>query len=327
MKTAVVLFGFLRTYDIASYSLIKHILEPNNADLFIFAPNNKGCVDYLYHKNDNEDAKIGEQITSTDLQRAYGNYLKKFELYLYNELEIIKDINISEIQPIASISPVRIISMFYHINKSIELMEEYEKEMGIKYERVILTRGDLAFFSPIIWNNININNINIPIGMDFSRITGERKLGCAGVFYYKNVRQGIIIPGNTYSFNDQFLVSSRDNIVVLKNIYPNLKEMMVNKVPCNPETIFFYWLKCINNINIDICLDVLYEIFRPCMNEVENINNLDGFYNIKNLSPKEKFISNHPILYILWIKLLYKIFNKKKYKEEKLIYKNIRKSN
>jgi len=319
-KNAVVLYGFLRTYKTTFNSLIKNIIIPNKADLIIFAPNREGAAkfDKLY----NNDANDSESVSEQDLKNTYGSYLKSGILYKYDEHNIIKDICFDNVDIIANISPKRVASTFYHIKKSLETLELYEKEHNFKYDNIILTRGDIAFYSKLNIDNYNLNNINIPKGINFRRDSGEFVIQSQPVYYYKNVLKGVSIPANMYRFNDLFIVSKRDNIINLKNLYNNFQQMLDDKIPCNPETMMFYELFINNDLKIENSLDMICELFRPNYKDIENINDLPLYLNIRKLTNQEEKILRNPKFYKLYYKFKY-LFNKQKYCEKKEIINTI----
>lgn len=316
-KVAVVCYGFLRTWEITANSFIKHVLAVNKADLFIFAPKKTGCQSF-YHKSDNNDASFGDNVTTEQLQQVYGDYLKGCELYDYNEKNFLTGINLSNVSVIADINPIRQVSLFFHINKSLSLLEQYEKKHKFKYDIIILTRPDLAFYSAADISKLDMSIINLPIGEGFEKNYGKRRTGLATVFYYKNVEDGICIPGGTHNFNDQLIVSKRDNIIHLKDIYTNFQSIMDKQIPCNAETITFYWLKGVNNIAINSCWDVLYEIFRPHYKKIENVNDLSEYKEDKTLTAEQEKILRHLNFYKKFYKIYY-MFNKHKRREKKQV--------
>ena len=78
MKIAVIITGQLRDYKINCVNHLKHIIEPNNADVFVYA-----CSKNTLHTtgaNVTQNYKITttdttEQIES-DVSEIYGDYLK-----------------------------------------------------------------------------------------------------------------------------------------------------------------------------------------------------------------------------------------------------------
>ena len=169
-----------------------------------------------------------------------------------------------------------------------------------------------------------MNNINIPKGINFRRDSGEFVIQSQPVYYYKNVLKVVSIPANMYSFNDLFIVSKRDNIINLKNLYNNFQQMLDDKIPCNPETMMFYELFINNDLKIENSLDMICELFRPNYKDIENINDLPLYLNIRKLTNQEEKILHNPKFYKLYYKFKY-LFNKQKYREKKEIINTISK--
>lgn len=311
MKTAVVLYGFLRTFACTANSLIKHVLKPNNADLFIFAPSQCGVLNNKnINKTTNLDCSLGRFIDKEELYKQYGEYLKLCELWDYSESKILDNsIDISKIPVIANIHPIRIFSMFYHIKKSLELIKIYEEQMNFRYDNVILTRPDLAFYSLLNINDLAMEKINIPyMNGCIDSITKEKiNYGPAPVFYYKNVLKGELIPQKRYYFQDQLIISNRDNIMQLIEIYPMLEDLISEKLPFNPETIMFYFLHFIKQHDIETSICTEYEIFRTDMSTIESY--MENKEKVENI----KFDKNLYRICKLYLILKYKFCNKEKY--------------
>ena len=323
MKTAVVLFGFLRTFDKTAKSLIKHVLTPNDADLFIYAPEQTGSLNISWNKMTNNDTKTGKHTTTESIKNIYGTYLKKFELWNYDENIFNKYLK-DDIQIIANIIPIRVFSMFYHIKKSLELMEIYEQENNFKYDNIILTRPDLAFYSTIDVSKLNLNQINCSkYAGCYDRNSGKEMIASAPVFYYKNVEKGIIIPTDKYYFNDQLIISQRKNIILAKQIWDELPELINIKFPFNPESIFYYYFALKNNLEVSLDNDLEYEIFRSDMKEIENLYDLSGHSRWIAPTKKELDIYKFRMFHKLFLQIRYKYFNKRKYKDKKDILTNI----
>lgn len=317
MKTAVVLFGFLRTFDKTANSLKKHIIEVNKADLFVFAPNQTGIINALEEKSKNNDTKLGRVVSSQEIMNVYGDCLKACEIWEYNEQLFIDQVDKYKIETIANINPVRIFSMFYHIKKSLQLLLKYEKLHNIKYDNIVLTRPDLAFYSGVDVRNYNLNDINvtkfrISLGDERDIIAAQ-----APVFYYKNVKKGILISNHRYVFNDPIIISSHDNIMKCCSIYDTLEELVKDRFPFNPESILWYILIYLNKLHLNL-VPIEYEIFRANMKEIENVADI-------NISNEELHIYKYRKYIRLWLKLRYKYFNKIVYYQKKQQLKEIEK--
>lgn len=320
MKTAVVLFGFLRTFEKTANSLKKHIIEVNDADLFVFAPDRTGIICSLEEKIGNDDTKLGGIVSEARLREIYGDCLKACELWQYDENIFQEEAEKYEIKTVANINPVRIFSMFYHIKKSLQLLQKYEENHNIKYDNIILTRPDLAFYSGVDIKGYDLGNINVTkyrISLDNGAVVEAQ----APVFYYKNAVKGILISNHRYVFNDPIVISQHDNIMKLSSVYDRLSELIADRFPFNPESIIWYVLIYLNKLKLDL-KPIEYETFRANMKEIENVSDLD----VGCCLSKEKLRLYRFRMFVrLWLKLRYKYFNKPLYYQKKAKLKCVEK--
>ena len=85
MRVAVVITGQLRDYKINCINHLRHIIEPNNADVFVYA-----CSKNTLHTTGTNITQ-NYKVTTTDsvakiesdVQKIYGNYLKGLVLLIY----------------------------------------------------------------------------------------------------------------------------------------------------------------------------------------------------------------------------------------------------
>lgn len=274
MKVAVCAYGLLRSFDKTSESLKKHILEKNNADLFVFAPNKAGTVfipkgeDINSYKRDNKDLFLnkdseGELVTEARLKEVYGDYLKKS--YLYDSNSIQHDIDTSRVAMNDILIPSRVLSLFYNLSGAAKLA----LESGNEYDAIILLRTDLAFYSELDVTKLDLNYLHIPFGGGALN-DGKAQVPCYYVGYYKNMELGELIQANRHVFTDQLLVADKSQIQVLANLYSNISEYLSRGVPFHPETILFYALSYCQQRNVVIHEEWLYEIVRDNTLLIEN---------------------------------------------------------
>ena len=107
-KTAILLYGYMRTYKTTSASFLDKVARPNDADVFVFTYSNEG---------------------------------------------------VSKLDPNLDI---RIFSLYYNINEAIKLLSKYEKTHNIRYEKVLITRPDLLFYSEIDFNSLDPDLVYVP---------------------------------------------------------------------------------------------------------------------------------------------------------------------
>lgn len=311
MKTAICMYGFLRTYDVTAASLIKHIINVNDADLFIFAPNNTGVsiipegVDITDYKlNNKNDIKCqdgaGCQVTEDDLARVYGNALKACELYYYDgnifekRAENVKSYNVMPTS--------RVCSMIYNMSNSVRVMRQYAESNSITYDKVILLRPDLAFYSDLDVSMLDSQYVYIPTGG--GRLNdGFGEVPQYYVEFYKDVSRGIIIPHRTVPFTDQFIVTDYNAMVKLESMYDTLNEFEEIEFPFHPESMIYYKLALQNNKEVKLLENFRYEIFRNNTLRLDNagkrygiitdkLDNIDNYNNVENMDNTE--VINNP---------------------------------
>ncbi|EJP5960090.1 hypothetical protein NUM01_004453, partial [Salmonella enterica] len=91
-KTAVILYGYMRTFKDTAPHLIKNILMVNNADLFIFCYENEGTSNIINMENVNNEKNKnavkwdseGGLITESLLRSIYEDFLVEFSINKYN---------------------------------------------------------------------------------------------------------------------------------------------------------------------------------------------------------------------------------------------------
>ena len=277
-RIAVCMYGMLRTYEKTSKSLIKHILEKNEADLFFYGPNNCGIsvidgADVTTSKFGNKkrlkamDA-AGKTVDEADLLKIYGDYLKK--AYLYNISDVDNSASKYKVMNSGCVIPIeRIVSMFTNISGTLKLAQEYSKENGITYDYILLIRPDLAFYSDVCVNDLDDSQVHVPFG---GGILNNGRNYCPQYYsmYYKNVSTGELIEENQHPFTDQFVVSSFSNMMQLENILDKFKEFSSRKLPLHPETLMYYVLSYSTGHKVSIHNDWKYEIFRSDSASIEN---------------------------------------------------------
>lgn len=272
-KTAVILYGYMRTFKDTAPHLIKNILMVNNADLFIFCYENEGTSNIINMENVNNEKNKnavkwdseGGLITESLLRSIYEDFLVEFSINKYNRnffMEESKNI-FSPVLPIE-----RFYSLYWNMSNSVKMLNRYREKNNIEYESVLITRPDLIFYDIVDLSVCDRKKISVPThGGNF--LFGEKPkpyFAC----YYKNVERGELIPWNTVVFSDQFIYSSFDNIIKLLTLYENLSFYNKIGVPvCHPETVLYYHLSLSNKIPVNT-IDIVYEILRSTTVKVSN---------------------------------------------------------
>ncbi|EFK2595662.1 hypothetical protein A8607_004437 [Escherichia coli] len=272
-KYAVILYGFMRTYKKTSASLLNNIVEKNGADLFIYCYDNEGRSPLSNNADINNAKRIygnawdseGQIVTESSLHQQYGDKIKKISINRYEIEKFISDSR-NIYSPILQIE--RCYSLYYNISNSVKMFNEYCSQHKIKYDGVLITRGDLMFYEEIDFNFIDLSKITVPVFGGNPRFGEEQRPYY--VCYYKNVTRGELIQWNKVVFSDQFMLSSQQNISRLEQLYDLLSEYNSRGIPiCHPETVLYYHLSYSAKINHD-AIDICYEILRDNSRDIEN---------------------------------------------------------
>jgi len=177
-RTALLLTGNLRTWDLCKESFIKTF---DNVDIFICVSNIQ--YDYPPFIKENFTGFDEYNLLVEDIENSFADLnLKKLIIqdkedevsYIQNE---IKNFNMD----VSGINVFATFANIYKIKKGLTLIEEYENENGFKYNSIIKTRFDA------IYNPISLNPSNETILID---------------------------SGNCFP-NDHFLMSNRDSMFKL----------------------------------------------------------------------------------------------------------------
>lgn len=274
MKVAVCMYGLLRTYKETSSSLLKNVLEVNNADLFIFSPNKSGKlsiphnIDINLYKSQNKLSicamdSDGDVVTEEILLNIYGNRLKGMEIYSRDSINFEKslfDISMNDI-----LIPERVFSLFYNMSGAVKLALDSGKD----YDAIILVRPDLAFYNEINIKSLNLDDIHVPLGGGKLN-DGKEPAPCYHVGYYKNTKRGEMIRAHSHVFTDQFVVFGKDCFNAAANLYEELMDFLSRGVPFHPETLLFYALPYLQNKKVIYHDDWYYEIVRDNTKLIEN---------------------------------------------------------
>lgn len=278
-KTAVILYGYCRTYKTTAPSLIKNILEPNNADLFVSTYDNTG-VSILSKNEDINRTKFilgnkqdleGEAVSTESLSAAYGKYLKDAKINKYNPQKFVKD---SEgiFSPILKIE--RIYSLYWNITNAMSFFLDYVKKNKLTYDAVILARPDLFFFEKLDLSKMDLSKVHVPT-YGGNLIKKMEKPEPYYVAYYENIELGEYIPFRSVIFSDQLIISSFDNMKELASLYENLAHYDKISLPvCHSETVLYYHLVYKQKkeyTNYTILYEILRENYVQTTNEFKEV--------------------------------------------------------
>lgn len=303
-KVAVLLYGMLRTFRTTAPSFHRHVVAPNNADVFYFGPSesdrpgltHKGQLDVFGNVKSNPKGQVDgvSPVEMDDFLAAYGPAMRQYRLHHVDQEEFVRQAAVVDRQEwIFGLNPARMFSMVFNMEGAVHLLEDYEQEHQVRYDFVIITRPDLAFFSPIKAQG-RAGQIHIPSGEGFDE-WGKKHVGNARVLYYKNVETGDYIPGgDTHHFNDQVFVLRREDLAGFSGLSKCMSDYLAKKVPASPETIFYLHLCQRHGLKPVYHPEWCYEIYRPGMPLVQNVADTSLIALVDRYHPKarERFRNN-----------------------------------
>lgn len=280
-KVAVLLYGMLRSFQVTAGSFHRHVVEPNNADVFYFGPAESdaaptslsGKVDMFGNLKDNPKGQVDPVtgVNRTAFVTTYGPSMRRYEFHSVNQDEFVRQAAIVDRKDwIYGLNPARLFSMVFNMEGVVHLLEEYERTQGVHYDTIIITRPDIAFFSPVT-ARVRSGFLHIPSGEGFDE-WGRKHMGNARVVYYKNVLTGDYVEGgDKLTFNDQIFMLSRTNLSCFSDLSKALNEYLSLRVPASPETIFYLHLCLRNGLIVKGHPEWCYQIQRAGMPLIQNI--------------------------------------------------------
>ncbi|GCE80523.1 hypothetical protein LV478_04440 [Komagataeibacter oboediens] len=281
-RVAVLMYGFLRDYAKTAASFKKVILASQECSLFFFGPDYTDAPDKNFGVGrrddagffiDNPKSKLSKyvKVKKDDFLKTYKDWLVDYQFHSTPQSSFIqqRELLVPETEWLFRLDPARILSMFYNMGGVIDNFFKYTETTGERYDVVLITRSDLAFYNNFS-AEVGENEIHIPLGEGFDN-NGCKPLGNAPVYYYKNMNTGEYIPGDrTKSFNDQVIVLSYKSAYHLRNLYNKVKACLGRKVPPSPETIL-YLLSTDANFKVITHPEWNYEIYRAGKKPIENV--------------------------------------------------------
>ena len=141
MKVAVLITGQLRDYKVNYTNHIKHLIEPNNADVFVYACTKNtlhSCgvsLDQKYYMtNEYAEDEIKESV-----KEIYGGYLKGV---IVDKNEKLPEDNFGTLGYFRT----RMQNQIDNIGKGFEMAKEYAKKNNFKYDVIIRSRPDNSMY-------------------------------------------------------------------------------------------------------------------------------------------------------------------------------------
>lgn len=252
MKVAVIFTGFFRTFHYTKQSFKDNIMDPLNPDIFFSSPKT------LFTLPQNEDHNIvkrypfhlaNQNLVAPEVIDFFGDNLKSYELIDYNHEPILQSCvehNIPYYTRDGAVS-FRILSQLINKELSVKIFKQYAEKNNSNYDVVIMTRGDLKYYSSVNFDVINLNSI-----------------GCEN---HGTPLPPVIPrwcpPSNRIPqpFNDQITIGSQKNMLVWHNLAQSFFDFWKEGLYFTPENIMSYHLKQ-NNINLYDAHFINYELWR-----------------------------------------------------------------
>lgn len=196
-KIAVCMSGHVRSWDYCFKSVRKFIFLNNhpNFDLFFSTwsdPGDNGKIKLV-----GPNSPFVTPVNAQTINERYGPWLKRY--YIEDPEDCCPSVNQYPAGIVRNIA-----SMYYKIQDSWRLMEEYEKENGFQYDIVLRIRPDLRMMSFVAQHMTAPALKNI-----FCIPTAERYGG----------------------YNDQFYMASRPIANVVMNLYTNYRNYYEQGAP------------------------------------------------------------------------------------------------
>jgi len=228
MKVAICLSGHFRNYELTYSSFMNYIAKPLKADVFIHTWNKLG-----YYNGFRPDSQHLIQ-SNLDIDKIKNLYMPK-KIVVESEDIIQQFILDSKIYAphLANEpkSPGHMASMYYKIMVCNQVRKDYEKETNTKYDCVIRCRPDLQFSNGIQPQNlINLEKISIPTIQSFNGL------------------------------NDQFALSSGQNMDVYSDLYHSIPTYFKSKREFYPEALLKWYLS-ITGVGV-IPINLKYQLIR-----------------------------------------------------------------
>ena len=302
-RLAVLMYGFLREFETTAPAFKKKILEPNKASLFFYGPDYTDAPDKNFGIGtrdadgffiDNPKSKQSKYfpVRKKDFLKTYKNWLSDYEFHSIAQSQFLNERQalLPETEWLFRLDPARILSMFYNMGGVIDNFFKYVEKTGEKYDVILITRSDLAFYDNFS-ADIGENEIHIPFGEGFDE-NGQKHLGNAPVYYYKNLNTGEYVPGGrTKNFNDQIMALSYKSACHFHNLFKQVRDCLTRKVPPSPETIL-YLLSINANLSIVPHPEWNYEIYRSGKKIITNVLSVPELVNIDPHHPVLKYESD-----------------------------------
>lgn len=145
MRTAILICGQLRTFTNVWDNMKKHLVNPLEADVFIYTWSNTGYGNRTLGLGiEDKDVDVNELKNLTNCKKIFvKDYEQEFQTKL-DDVEIPQ--KLIELEPIHHRNNL---PLWYTLYKCNELKKEYENENDFKYDCVVKVRPDIWFDSEL----------------------------------------------------------------------------------------------------------------------------------------------------------------------------------
>lgn len=319
-RVAILLYGYLRTYQDVAYSFMKNVADLHDADIFYFGPRetdkpqvgHSGKNNFIgsFIENPKNNAEKNKEQSNEELFRGvYGTRLKSYHFHSEgNDKFKAVAAAISQDQWLFMLDPSRFFSMAYNMSGAYDLMRAYEEKIGTKYDTVILTRPDLCFYRPLTLN-IQSGEVHIADGEGVHPFDGTRLPGNVPAMFYKNVHTGELVETG-HTFNDQIIALQRPHAHLMGSLYQSMIDYIPLRLPMTPESMLFFHFVTRSGLRIVKNDHWVYEIVRFGQKMLMNVTDLPLLYQLQRHHPiVKKWASEQRVKFFLkdvrrWVKFI-----------------------
>ena len=145
MKAAIIITGQLRDYKINTLNQIKHLIEPNEADVFVYSCNKNTlhtCGDNITQKYNVTTTQKRDEIVE-EVKNIYKTNLKAVEV---NENEHVDDTDFGTLGYFRK----RMQNQMNNIQKGFLMAQKYAEQNDFKYDIIVRSRPDNSMYPKMI---------------------------------------------------------------------------------------------------------------------------------------------------------------------------------
>ena len=141
MKIAAIITGQLRDYKVNALNHIKHIIEPNQADVFVYAcnKNTMHTVGDNITQEYNATTSIPPEILRSEVKEVYGKHLKQVVI------EENENLTSDDFGTLGYFKR-KMNNQMGNIRKGFLMVEKYSKDNGFEYDLIVRLRPDNSHF-------------------------------------------------------------------------------------------------------------------------------------------------------------------------------------